>query len=136
MKKLVSSLMTVALLLGGVCSTNTVADAAGTSYSLSYANTAPTNTYNIGGTYVVISSGASKITVSSTTFSAHIQSAYMAAEGMNYATSSANINSTGKYYLIYSGTTTPKKNTRVTVDLELKKYEISKSVTAKGSLIG
>lgn len=87
-------------------------------------------------TTTVTASGADRITVTSTHFSTYISGACCEAYGVNYETTTANINSTGTYYLVYKGTTIPKAGVNVTVKTQLVDYNSSRSVSAIGTIKG
>ena len=108
--------------------------ASAASYSLRYTSGASSSDNVMSYTKVVTASSAGKITFKSTTFSVYITGAYVYIYCYNYSTNSSNVNSTGKYYLNYSGSTVPKSGKSVTVKGSLTNYSVSKTVKAKGTI--
>ena len=99
-----------------------------------YTAGAPSTSNLTAREYTATSSGANKITINSTYFSTYIPSATCEAKCTNYTTDTQSISAVGTYRLTYVGTTIPRKGVNITVKMELKNHNISRSVAANGTI--
>ncbi len=107
-------------------------------YSLRYTSGATSSDNVLSYTTSVKSTGAQKITVKSTTFTAYVAGAYVSTKSIstNFPTNTSTINSASTYYLVYTNANVPKENVLVSVKGTLTNYVVSKTVRASGSLSG
>lgn len=128
------STLVIAIVMAASAMSMTANAAYEKNYTLKYAIGAPSSVNVLSRRISLQSSGADRITIDSDVFDTYISGAYILANCTSYSTNSESINTNTIYELVYSGTTTPKKNVTVTVSMQLKDYTVSHSVEASGTI--